>query len=739
MKKSMKNKLLALVCMGTTLAAGVSVWNMAVAKTEIAAATEGAATFACAGASIRLDADTADGDKTGIRFRVKMDTATYQTLEQAGTEIKILVMPTDLIGDDNELTVADTDAREETLTDWRDFVNDDGLTTNSNYKQAYAYTYGMTEAEWNRPTTWRAYYLDGNNEPVYSDQMERSLSEVALSLENDMKESDTRRDKARDYILSYTVTYDHGVRDTDGAWKTTTQTVRYGTELTELPTAPTLDTREDFEFLAWETTKGADKIKTKNEKTIITGNVTKEAYWLLTGSMDINSVETMNEYADFTPTTYANGSAVSTVSDTQNGLTFQSEYADVNASSKFIYMDWKNICVPANLVYRMEGKQTTTQRTSDSLHGTLDVNFETKNGKQSLYIANQTAFDNFGTFDSTKFTAYGEYYVLGDFYATGNAVTTKHTTSFANFQIQSADYYEDDEKREATAIDFLGGATHWQMDPGNSNSDGAASYSDNKAWLTEDYLAVKAGGVSNNREPLKVYYNNVALAQNDTIVITLKTEYTIFVGLNTDWDDANFTFNGGSNTTANEEFVSYVLTANKAVTLTNLQFRAPASNAVDFVIQSIEINPETRTGNAPLRLAGISEGPKTVAFGGPLWMTPKVEFGTDSTYGDYVKYTFNQSFAWGENALSFDFGGITLNPGDTVHLCTYTGENSRWPYVDVNGINQTYLTKGQTENKVVFTATETTILNTVSIRPQTYGAGYYFDITIYDLYIERAN
>lgn len=730
-----KRTLLALACFGLALA-GAGAYQLTNANVAQADDETVTPTFACAGASIRLDSNTQDGDTTGIRFRVKMDNATLETATANGGEVRILVMPTDLLGD-GVLDVSDTDAKDEALTAWADFVEEDGVTKNSNYKQAYAYTYGMTEAEWNRPTTWRAYYLDSNDEPVYSDQMERSLSEVALSCEQDITETDTeRKQKAGDYILSYTVTYDHSVRNESGEWKTTkTENVRFGTELSTL-TDPTPEAREDFEFLAWEATKGADKIKTKDNKTIVTGNVTKEAYWLLTGSIDMTNVETMEQYADFTPSTYAGGDTISTVSDTTSGLTFQSKWADVTADSKFIYMDWKNICVSENIVCRMKGKQSTSMRASDSKYGTLNAWFQTGDTATRPFDGvSQKAFDNFAKFDATKFTAYDNYYVLGDFYATGNAVATKHTTSFEKFQIQAAEYYEDDEQHNASALDFLGGATYWKMDPGNSNSGGVAAYSDNKALVSDGYLAVTAGE-KQNYEPLKLYYDNVSLAVNDKIVIKLHTKYSLFVGLNSDWGNDNFTFN---NATAQDGFVAYVLTVNKAVTLADLQFRVSGTTSADFVIQSIEINPTTLTGETPLCLAGLNEGAKTVTFGCATWMTPKIEFGTDETNGDYVKYTFSGNTAWGVDALTFDFGGITLNAGDKVYLHTYTAEGARWPEIWVNGAKTSYyLTHSTEDKKDVFTATETTTLNTVVIRPQSYGNGYTFGITIYDLYIVRA-
>ncbi|MBQ5929858.1 MAG: InlB B-repeat-containing protein, partial [Clostridia bacterium] len=313
--KKMKKTILTLACIGLAFA-GIGAYQATATKT-VRAQEANPVDFACAGASIRIDSNPDDGIQTGIRFRIKMKT---ELLNKVGADrVNVLVMPTDLLGD-GVLDINDTDAQRETLIDWRDFVNDD-KTTDPTYQQAYAYIYGMSQAEYNRPTTWRAYYMDGET-PVYCAQMERSVSEVALNVENDENATQEIKDKVEHYILNYTVTYDHGVRGADGKWKTTTETVRYGTEIEELQPAPITDEREDFEFLAWKTTKGADKIREKDGKTIVTGNITKEAYWLLTGEIALDSANDVYKYADFS------SKANTTVKEnpTGNGVAFASAW-----------------------------------------------------------------------------------------------------------------------------------------------------------------------------------------------------------------------------------------------------------------------------------------------------------------------------------------------------------------------------------------------------------------------------
>lgn len=131
-------------------------------------------------------------------------------------------------------------------------------------------------------------------------------------------------------------------------------------------------------------------------------------------------------------------------------------------------------------------------------------------------------------------------------------------------------------------------------------------------------------------------------------------------------------------------------------------------------------------------------GAVTYRVGKPSWMDPvAMTEGTDSV-GKYVEYSWDGNSSWGIDALTFNFNGLTLNEGDKVYLHTYTPDGCRWPEILVNGDNVNYLTQGQTEEKAVFTATETTTLDTLVIRPQAYSNGYEFSIRIYGVYVVRA-
>ena len=430
--RKMKKTIATLACLGLAVA-GVGAYNVTATQTAQADEEE---VFACAGASIRLDSQ--DANKTGIRFRIKMKAS---LLETAG-EVTALVMPTDLLGD-GVLDVNDTDAQAGTLTDWQDFVNEDG-TTDPTYKQAYAYISGMTSDEWNRPTTWRAYYMDGNT-PVYSNQMERALSDVALSLENDKTETTERQEMAKNYIQTYTVTYDLGVRDTNGEWKTTTQEIRYGTELTE--SAP--EAREDFEFLTWKTTKGADKLKEDGGKTIVTGNVTKEAEWLLTDDIEVNSYEDLLQYADvYDPT---NCWEFSTPEDTTD-LNLKVKHTAYAAN--LLEIRWKNIIVPALVGFDIASTSTVAKRASDGQAGTAAFQMQGNatialgNLNTESFVYNGVKYANTAVAPTTvtgavyktnlkTYDAENKYCVLGDLKIAPNAVGALYDITFSKLKIMA--------------------------------------------------------------------------------------------------------------------------------------------------------------------------------------------------------------------------------------------------------------------------------------------------------------
>ncbi len=713
--KKMKKTVVTLACLGLAFV-GVGAYQ---ATTTTAQAEENP-DFACAGASIRLDSQ--DATKTGIRFRVKMETNLLETV--GADNVKILVMPTDLIGEDNELTVED-DAQGGVFADWQDFVNDDG-TTDSTYKQAYAYIHGMTDAEWNRPTTWRAYYMDGET-PVYSDQMERSLSQVALSLENDTDETPERREMAKNYIKSYTVTYDFGVRDTDGEWKTTTQTVRYGAEL---PAESAPETRDDFEFLSWEATKGADKLKEDGEKTIVTGNVTKEAYWLLTGEISLDSVEDVAKYADFT------SGANTQVKDnpTSTGVAFAAAWGTGN-NVVYANLDWKNIVVNTNLNCRFKGYITSARRSSDNAMGATKLYFETGETDQSMstWIQNKE-FDIFKTQNISTFTSYGNqegYYELANVVVAGaSAVHVKQTATFEKFQIGAVEEY--------TAVNPNGANTvyknsNWDW-TGDTSGFNILDYNNMNAVVSESYFAYTATRSGNgNTTAAKFLLDNskVSLNVGDKIIIKMRANIDLYVGLNNAYSSSTEAyFNGGDTSFVSAGFGTAVLTVKTKQEYNWLLFRGIINKNIDFVIESIEVQSAITT-DVPQSLSGANEGAQSVTLNNTTAINQGVvTTSTDVTY----KFTDTATTTWGGDAVTFNFKNIALKAGDTIYIKATATVDAK---VKVNGNDAYTLTASETCDGVVFTATEDMTLTSLSFN---INEGVYTDLsfTVEKVYIVRA-
>lgn len=677
MRKTRK-MIATLACLGLAFA-GVAVYNVMPVKTTQA---EGAV-FECAGAGIRLDSTPDDGDnRTGIRFRVKMDKATLDTVG----EVKVLVMPTDLIGEDNKLTIEDKKegALEETLVDWNDFVTDEvdengAPIVDSTYQQAYAYVYGMTEEEFNRPTTWCAYYLDSKNKPVYSSQMDRSLSEVAYSFKNDEKVTDEdRKALADEYILSYNVIYDHSVRGEDGKWKTTVREVNvpFGTPLTELPEteAPELEERADFEFLnEWKITKGIGQIQAKGEEMVVTGNVRKEAYWLLTGEISLDSAEKVAEYADLT--SEGNTNTVVKENSTGKGIAFATNRGGnaIGRYTEYVHLDWKNIVVNTNLNCRFKGYVTSELQEGNNGTGKTKAYFETGETDQVLDDQIQhKEFDFFRTQDFSTFVEYGNgYYELADFIleTNNNVEKVNQTATFEKFQIGAVDVintvksgnnavYEDDTwawKSEKTyGFNIV-------------TSSGANGYTDITTVVSDSYLACTATKVGTGNKPvLRVKRTSSALAVGDKIVVKIKA--TQPVTISTEANTANiyehFTFNGdNSKLSTGKEFGTAVITVNQACSEWWLYFAGTYDSAVDFVIESIEIQTSTITTDVPQFMSGANEGAASVTLDNEGTVNQGVITGTDN-----VKYAFVGTSTWGKDALTFNFKNITLNEGDQIYL-----------------------------------------------------------------------
>ena len=724
--KKMKKTVVTLACLGLAFA-GVGAYNVSATQTAQADGETVTPNFACAGASIRLDSQ--DATKTGIRFRVKMETNLLETV--GADNVRILVMPTDLIGEDNELTVED-DAQGGVFADWQNFVNDDG-TPDSTYKQAYAYIHGMSDAEWNRPTTWRAYYMNGET-PVYSDQMERSLSQVALSLENDTDETTERREMAKNYIKSYTVTYDFGVRDTDGEWKTTkTENVRFGTDISTL-TAPTPETRDDFEFLSWEATKGADKLKEDGEKTIVTGNVTKEAYWLLTGEISLDSVEDVAKYADFT------SGANTQVKDnpTSTGVAFAAAWGTGN-NVVYANLDWKNIVVNTNLNCRFKGYITSAIRSNDNATGATKLYFETGETDQSMsdWIQNK-GFDIFKTQNSSTFTSYGNqegYYELANVVVAGaSAVHVKQTATFEKFQIGAVEEYTETHANGTNSV-YKNSNWDWTGDTSGFNIVGSSYYKNRNAVVSESYFAYTATKISNGNNTSAKFLldnNKVSLKVGDKIIIKMKADQDLYVGLNNAYSSSTEAyFNGGDTSFVSAgEFGTAVLTVKKVQSYNWLLFRGVINKNIDFVIESIEVESAITT-DVPQSLSGANEGAQSVTLDNTTAINQGVvTTSTDVTY----KFTDTATTTWGGDAVTFNFKNIALKAGDTIYIKATATVNAK---VKVNGNDAYILTASETCDGVVFTASEDMTLTSLSfhIDEGTYSA---LSFTVEKVYIVRA-
>lgn len=725
--KKMKKTIITLACIGLAF---VGVGAKTIESPQVAQAET--SDFVCTGASILLDTNTQDGeDRTGIRFGIKMPAA---TLESVGEDnVKILVIPTDLMQSD-ELSIDDkTVAVEETLI-WKPYVDENG-NEDVNFKQAYAYVYGMSQAEYNRPTTWRAYYLDENEKPVYSTQMERCLSEVALSAENDLVESTDKelKEAVAKYILTYKVSYDYAVRDENGEWKKFEKEVRYGGAL---PTAEDPEAREDFEFLGWETTKGANKIKTIDEKTVITGNVIKEAYWLLTGEISLDSPEKVAEYADLTQemkktkvVENSTGTGVSFVSGTEASTNI--EYAHVS---------WKNIVVNTDLNCRFKGYVTSAKRATDGATGRTKMYF----GDQTTPVVNadNQEFDEFITQDVSTFESYGNesgYYKLADFVLMGaKAVHVNQTATFEKFQIGATQVIDTalsgnyTYKNDAWA--WLGNATS------GFNLLSSSTYSEIKATVSDSYFACTATRAKQSgTQFFRVMLPNSSLKAGDKIVIKMKAVGATFMGIETNGaNSGSLLFNGGEENYLNatttqssiktgEQFGTAVMTVSADITKYWLIFGAAYGQEANVVIESIDVQTSAITTDVPQFMSGANEGAASVTLDNEGAVNQGVITGEDN-----VKYSFVGTSAWGKNALTFNFKNIALKAGDKIYL---KASGATVADILVNGASAYAFS--ETCDGVVYTADADTTLQTLSFAV---AAGEYtsVDFTVYKLYIERA-
>ena len=157
------------------------------------ATAENVTVFEMAGASVRYQKN--DDGQEGIRFRVKLDSATYQsylTNENVKIETGVLAIPAHELFAGEELNLSTATAQkavtyssekpEENL--WSAFDNGDG-TTDEGYMQSLVYCYGIPGAYYNAPFAARGYVkITGAEEGAapevhYTDVLRQSYLETA--------------------------------------------------------------------------------------------------------------------------------------------------------------------------------------------------------------------------------------------------------------------------------------------------------------------------------------------------------------------------------------------------------------------------------------------------------------------------------------------------------------------------------------------------------------------------------
>ncbi|MBQ6922271.1 MAG: hypothetical protein IJQ66_04200, partial [Clostridia bacterium] len=172
--------------------------------------------FEMLGMSIRYS----DADKDeGIRFGVKLDLTTYNTLIADNNAVAgILVTPADQIsgGSLDIWTASASKAKYGILYDGSEGVNE--WSVKESYAEGIVYLHGFPEASYNRPITAVA-YIDWDNNGVaatvnHSDTVNKSMSDVALCVINDYSGSNLYKTTAAqaeklsaNYILSYDVIF----------------------------------------------------------------------------------------------------------------------------------------------------------------------------------------------------------------------------------------------------------------------------------------------------------------------------------------------------------------------------------------------------------------------------------------------------------------------------------------------------------------------------------------------------
>lgn len=148
----------------------------------------------CDGASIRL----ADDGKSGIRFHVRVTANEDGSVSLNGTQYDkagfealtkgILVIPTDKLSDEEELTV---EGATTAYVSGAKAANPSDLVwtlrfDESWFYEATAYVYNIPESSYDREFSFRGYYVNADGDYIYTaDTDSRSLSYVAICVKND--------------------------------------------------------------------------------------------------------------------------------------------------------------------------------------------------------------------------------------------------------------------------------------------------------------------------------------------------------------------------------------------------------------------------------------------------------------------------------------------------------------------------------------------------------------------------
>ncbi len=336
MSKTSKIKflILAVTCMVLCLFTGITMMSVSADATVDAKIN-------CVDASLRVGTgEDETKDYNGIRYAVAIAKDDYASYEDKS--IGILVLPTDLIPEGEELTLSTAKAQSKLLDadSWR--LNEEGTVYEN-----FAYLFNLPTNMYARSITFRAYIGEGAT-ATYSAATSICMADVGLlakadytadtSLTEEVKQEEINKIKK---YFTYTISYDLGVREASTstettptetsappAWKVETKEIEYdkanaitAEKLIEM--APTAPTREGLFFLEWKHTAG---------DLAVIGEIKVESMWLLVGDINITSAEQLWNYVEVGNYSWKAGM-------NEGKLTFWQVW---DSGSKSIFV-WKNI------------------------------------------------------------------------------------------------------------------------------------------------------------------------------------------------------------------------------------------------------------------------------------------------------------------------------------------------------------------------------------------------------------